>query len=162
NRNFENSFVIKSIVIQQTDEKLELTEKKQVQLKRLLMANFAIEQLKKRLAGYRGRAAYLVSWLFGAFTFLVLSIIYFWFLNYQLYLIDNLNFNYTGTVPIFDYLYYTLKTITFGDIELVKPVSVLARIIETTSFFTIGIFLLVILISVFLSVKQDKVNENLK
>ena len=38
-------------------------------------------------------------------------------------------------LPKFDFFYYTLKTITFGDIELIKPQSVLARINEISSFF---------------------------
>ena len=123
---------------------------------------YPIELLSKRLNGYRGRQAYLISWLFGAFMFLLSSIIFFWFINFQLYKIDSTNFQYIGTFPSFDFLYYTLKTITFGDIELVKPSSVLSRISEISSFFTIGIFMLVIVISIFLSMKQDKVNENVK
>ena len=161
-RSAENSFLIKSIVIQQTDEKLELAEKKREQLKRLLMINFVIDLLKKRLSGYRGRAAYIVSWLFGSITFLIGSLTFFWFVNFQLYKINPANFHYKGTFPLFDYFYYTCKTITFGDIEVIKPLSALARSIETISFFTIGIFFLVIVISVILSIKQDKVNENVK
>jgi hypothetical protein len=161
-RNVENSFLIKSIIVQKSDDELELAEKKNVQLERLLMANFAIELFKKKLSGYRGRVAYIVSWLFGSIAFLIGSIIFFWFINFQLYKIDSASFLYKGHFPVFDYLYYTLKTITYGDIDLIKPVSVLARCIETISFFTIGVFILVIVISVFLSMKQDKVNENVK
>lgn len=161
-KNVENSFLIKSIIVQKSDDELELAEKKKVQLERLLMANFAIELFKKKLSGYRGRVAYIVSWLFGSIAFLIGSIVFFWFINFQLYKIDSTSFLYKGHFPVFDYLYYTLKTITYGDIDLIKPVSVLARCIETISFFTIGVFILVIVISVFLSMKQDKVNENVK
>jgi hypothetical protein len=161
-RNFENSFLIKSVIVQKSDDELELAEKKKVQLERLLMANFAIDLFKKKLSGYRGRVAYIVSWLFGSIAFLIGSIVFFWFINFQLYKIDSTSFVYKGHFPVFDYLYYTLKTITYGDIDLIRPVSVLARCIETISFFTIGVFILVIVISVFLSMKQDKVNENVK
>lgn len=162
NNSAENSLVIKSYIIQKNDEKLQLAERRELQMKRTILAKYAIEQLTKRLNGYRGRQAYIVSWIFGALVFLINSIIFFWFLNYQLFKIDNLNFTYKGTFPSFDFLYYTLKTITYGDIELIKPISVLARISETTSFITIGIFALVIVVSIFLSMKQDKVNENVK
>jgi len=158
----ENSLVIKSYIIQKEDDKLEQYLLKEVRIKRMIMANYAIELLSKRLNGYRGRQAYLISWIFGAFMFLLSSIIFFWFINFQLYKIDSTNFQYIGTFPSFDFLYYTLKTITFGDIELIKPLSILSRISEICSFFTIGIFMLVIVISVFLSMKQDKVNENVK
>lgn len=158
----ENSLVIKSYIIQKEDDKIDQYLLKEVRIKRMIMANYAIELLSKRLNGYRGRQAYLISWIFGAFMFLLSSIIFFWFINFQLYKIDSTNFQYIGTFPSFDFLYYTLKTITFGDIELVKPSSVLSRISEISSFFTIGIFMLVIVISIFLSMKQDKVNENVK
>lgn len=162
NKSPENSFVIKSYIIQKDDEKLQVLERREAQIRRTLMAKVVIEQLTNKLSGYRGRQAYLVSWIFGAIVFLVTSIIFFWFLNFQLFKIDPSNFTYKGTFPSFDFLYYTLKTITYGDIELINPISVLARISETTSFLTIGIFALVIVVSVFLSMKQDKVNENIK
>lgn len=162
NKNPQDSVVIKSFIVQKDDEKLEEHIRKEKRIKRTLMANYAIELLSKRLNGYRGRQAYLVSWIFGALIFLTYSIIFFWFLNFQLLKIDHSNFLYNGTLPSFDFLYYTLKTITFGDIELIKPLSVIARVSEISSFFTIGVFVLVIVVSVFLSLKQDKVNENVK
>jgi len=162
NKSQENSFVINSFIIQKNDEKLQVIERREAQIRRTLMAKFVIEQLTNKLSGYRGRQAYLVSWIFGAIVFLVTSVIFFWFLNFQLFKIDTFNFTYKGTFPSFDFLYYTIKTITYGNIELISPISVLARISETTSFLTIGIFALVIVVSVFLSMKQDKVNENIK
>lgn len=158
----ENSLVIKSYIIQKEDDKIDQYLLKEVRIKRMIMANYAIELLSKRLNGYKGRQAYLTSWIFGAFMFLLSSIIFFWFINFQLFKIDPTNFQYTGIFPSFDFLYYTLKTITFGDIELIKPSSVLSRFTEICSFLTIGIFILVIVISIFLSMKQDRVNENVK
>lgn len=158
----ENSLVIKSYIIQKEDEKLEEYLLKEVRIKRMILANYAIELLSNRLNGYKGQQAYIISWIFGALIFFLSSIIFFWFLNFQLYKIDHTNFNYTGTSTSFDFLYYTIKTITFGDIELIKPISVLARVSETCSFLTIGIFFLVIVVSIILSMKQDKVNENVK
>jgi hypothetical protein len=158
----ENSLVIKSFIIQKEDEKLEELDRTEKQIRRTLLATYAIDLIKERLNSYRGRQAYLVSWFFGAIVFFIYSVIFFWFLNLQLYRINNLNFSYQGNFPSFDFLYYTLKTITFGDIELIKPISTIARISEITSFFTIGVFIMVIVISIFLSMKQDKVNENVK
>ena len=158
----EKSWIITSFVIQKNDEKLELEVRREKQIRRTVLANYALELLGKRLNGFHGRQAYIVSWIFGAIVFLFSSIIFFWFLNFQLYKIDGTNFLYNGRYPTFDFLYFTLKTITYSDIDLIKPISVLARISETSSFFTIGIFALVIVVSVFLSLKQDKMNENVR
>lgn len=160
--NPEDSFVIKSFIHQKDDEKLELTERREKHIRRSIIANHVIDQLTNKINGFKGRKAFIISWIYSAFTFLFYSVIFFWFLNIQLFKIDVANFAYNGSLPSFDFFYYTLKTITFGDIELVKPISVLARVSEISSFFIIGIFLLVIFVSVFLSIRQDKMNENVK
>lgn len=160
--NSDESLVIKSFINQQDDEKLELSERREKQIRRSIIANHAIELLTNKLNGFKGRKAFVISWIYSSLKFLFYAVLFFWFLNVQLYKIDHSNFIFNGTMPAFDFLYYTLKTITFGDIETVKPISVLARISEISSFFTIGIFFLVIFVSVFLSLKQDKMNENVK
>ncbi|MFL0261162.1 hypothetical protein V2762_14575, partial [Tenacibaculum maritimum] len=162
NRSIETSILMKSIIRQDGDKKLDISSRKKAEIKRTVMSNYAIELLTDRLNGHRGRQTYLVSWIFSAIIFLLYSIIFFTFLNFQLYKIDTSNFIYTGNLPKFDFFYYTLKTITFGDIELIKPQSVLARINEISSFFTMGVFILVIVTSIFLSMNQDRVNENIK
>lgn len=162
NTNPKESIVVKSFINFKTDEKLSEVERKQKRLKRTIMAQYAIELLTKRLNGYRGRQAYLVSSIFGALVFFLFSIIFCWFLNFQLFKINPTNYAYIGNFPTFDFLYYTLKTITFGNIDTLKPISVIAKVTEILSFFTIGIFILVILFSFFLSMKQEKVKENVK
>ena len=162
NTSIENSILIKSVIRQEEDNNLDFSSRKQIQIKRTVMTNYAIELFSDRLNGYRGKQAYLVSWIFGALIFLLYTITFFWFLNFQLYKINPSNFVYNGSLPQFDFLYYTLKTITFGEIGLIKPQSVLARISEICSFLTIGVFILVIVVSIFLSINQDKVNENIK
>lgn len=158
----DESLVIKSFINQKDDEKLELSDRREKQIRRSVIANHAIDLLTRKLNSFKGRKAFLISWIYSSLKFLFYSVLFFWFLNVQLYRIDSANFVYNGTMPAFDFLYYTLKTITFGDIETVKPVTVLARISEISSFFIIGIFFLVIFVSVFLSLKQDKMNENVK
>jgi hypothetical protein len=156
------SILISSFIVQKDDEKLELEARRETQIRRTVLANYALDLISKRLNGYRGRQAYIVSWIFGSLVFLFSSIIFFWFINFQLYKINVGNFIYNGIYPTFDFLYYTLKTITFGDIELIKPISVVSRISETSSFFIIGIFMLVVVVSIILSLKQDKMNENVR
>lgn len=158
----EESIVIRSFIVQKDDDKLEEVERREKQIRRSVLANQAIDLLTKKINSFKGRKAFLFSWVYSSAVFVFISVVFFWFLNIQLYRIDITNFVYNGTVPAFDFLYYTLKTITFGDIEGVKPVSVVARISEMSSFFIIGIFFLVISVSVILSLKQDKMNENVK
>ena len=160
--NKDDSFLLKSFIINQEDQKLELEIRKEKQIRRVLMFNFCADLLKEKIIGHHGRQAYMISWLFGAFMFLIYSVLFFSFMNLELFKLDNLNFIYNGNYRTFDFFYYTLKTITFGDIEIVKPISIFARILEISCFFIIGIFLLIIFLSVILSMKQDRLNENLK
>ena len=149
--NSEDSLIVKSIILRDSDEKLEPDKRKEKIIRRSILANYALEEITSKLNSFKGKKAFLISWIFEAFMFLSYSIIFFWFLNFQLYKLSPSNFNYTGSFPIFDFLYYTLKTITFGDINIVKPISILARISEILSFLILGIFLLVIFISVIFS-----------
>jgi hypothetical protein len=118
-----DSIIIKSYVNQKDDEKLGLIEKREKQIKRSVLANVAIEHISSKLNGFKRKQSYVISLILGAFIFMTISILFFWFQNFQLYKIDSKNFAYNGTFPQFDFLYYTLKTITFGDIELVKPIT---------------------------------------
>lgn len=156
------SFLLKSVIINHDDEKLEVDIRREKQIRRVLIFNFCADLLKERIVGHRGKQAYMISWLFGAFMFLIYSILFFSFMNLQLFKIDNSSFIYSGDYINFDFFYYTLKTITFGDIEIIKPISIFARILEISSFFIIGIFILIIFLSIILSMKQDRLNENLK
>jgi len=59
-------------------------------------------------------------------------------------------------------LSYTVKSITFNSIDLIKPVSVIAMCIEIFSYFLIGIFVFVLAVSLLFSSKMDHLNENIK
>jgi hypothetical protein len=94
--------------------------------------------------------------------FVLITVTYFTFLNYELFIIDNESFKTIGVPSLFDFFYYTVKSFIFSNIELILPVSILARIIEILSFLTIGIFVLIIVTSVIFSLKQDKINSNIQ
>lgn len=158
----KSDFLLKSFIAQKDDEKLEIEVRREKQVRRVMMFNYCAELLKQRIVGHSGRQAYMISWLFGSFMFLVYSIMFFSFLNLHLFKVSPDSFAYGGSYESFDFFYYTLKTITFGDIEIVRPISILARIFEISSFFVIGIFILVVFLSIILSMKQDRLNENLR
>jgi len=160
--NVKESIVINSFINRKDDEQLEFAERREKHIRRSIIANQTICLITDKLKSFRGRKAFIASWLYSTCMFFLYSVIFFWFLNIQLFRINSLNFIYTGTIPAFDFFYYTLKTITFGSTDLIKPISVLARLSEMSSFFIIGIFFLVIFISVLFSLKQDKINENIQ
>jgi hypothetical protein len=158
----EESIIVKSYINQKEDEKLETQQRKEKHLTRIIMANYTLDLLKARIGSFKSRKAFVLMWLFQAGMFLLYSIVFFWFINMQLYKIEPTNFIYKGSFPAFDFLYYTLKTITFGDINLVQPNTTITRTIETASFIIIGVFFLVVIISIVLSMHQEKVNENIR
>jgi len=94
------------------------------------MANYTLNLIKENINGFKGKQAFVISWIFESAVFLFYSILFFWLVNTQLYKIDNANFLYTGKHINFDFFYYTLKTMTFGDIELIKPLSIIARVLK--------------------------------
>jgi hypothetical protein len=67
-----------------------------------------------------------------------------------------------GNPSLFDFFYYTIKTITFDNINSINPMSVFAKISEILSFLTTGVFLFVFVTSVIFSLRQDGLIENMK
>ena len=143
------------------DSKLTDEEKKNKNLKSFIVINFLIEAFDTNLKGFKGKKAFVISWLYQSLGFLLVSIIFFTFLNYELFNVNKTNFTLTGDPTLFDFVYYTLKTITFNNTLEIIPSSPLSKIIETFTFFTLGIFLLVIITSVIFTLRQDKINENI-
>lgn len=158
----EESFIVKSYINQKEDEKLEEGIKREKHLTRIVMANYTLNILNEKLSSFKTRKAFILMWLFKAGLFVFNSLLFFWFINIQLFGIDPSNFVYKGDFPAFDFFYYTLKTITYGDIALVQPNSTASRIVESASFLTIGLFFLVIIFSIVSSLHQEKVSENIK
>src|SRR4029453_19191870 len=113
-----------TFVKQKEDEKFDAIVKRERQLTRLIMANYTLELVSKNINGFRGRQAFLINWAFESGIFLLFSILFFTFVNIQLYHLSALNFSYSGHHVNFDFFYYTLKKMTFGDIELIKPLTV--------------------------------------
>lgn len=137
-------------------------DKENKSLKRLIMMNYAIETIADRLNGFRGKRAFLIALFYELVVFLFLSLFLFWFVNYQLFHINSANFQTVGSPNAFDFLYYTIKKITFGDLDYIKPISTIAKIFEILSFFVIGIFVLIIIVSMFFALRNDKISENVK
>lgn len=155
----DESFLITTFV---TKLEKDGVDKENKSLKRLIMMNYAIETIADRLNGFRGKRAFLIALFYELVVFLFLSIFLFWFINYQLFQISSDNFQVIGSPNAFDFLYYTIKKITFGDVDYLKPLTTIAKVFEILSFFVIGVFALIIIVSMFFALRNDKINENVK
>jgi hypothetical protein len=155
-------FLINAIEDQKQDEKLSSDEAKQKKIERLILLNFFIFNFRENLSGFNGKKAFVLSWIYQLVCFFIGTLIFFTFINFELFLIDKHNFLIVGNPSVFDFFYYTIKTITFNGIESIIPSSVFARIFEIVSYITLGVFLLIIVTSVIFSLRQDRLSENIK
>jgi len=144
------------------EEVLSDEEKRKKRLERLIIINYLIETFGNNLNGFKGKRAFIISWLYQLIGFLIISLTFFTFLNFELFIIDKSNFSVQGVPDLFDFFYYTLKAIAFNNIELIIPNSIIARVIEIFTFFTLGIFLLIFVTSIIFTIRQDRINENVK
>lgn len=154
--------IIKSFEETKGDEKLKDDELKLKRVERLIIANTLIEYLGANLSGFKGKRAFVISWIYQLIGFVIITVTYFTFINFELFIVDNSSFKVTSDPTLFDFFYYTAKTFIFSNIELIIPVGVLARIIEIFSFLTIGVFILIIVTSVIFSLRQDRINANIQ
>jgi len=144
------------------DDKLSDEEKINKKLKSLIVFNFLIETFGNNLKGFKGKKAFVISWLYQLIGFSLISITFFTFLNFELFLVDKNSFTIKGNPSLFDFIYYTLKTITYNNTADLIPYSVVSKVIETFTFLTLGVFLFVFVTSIIYTLKQDRINENIK
>jgi hypothetical protein len=156
------SILITSLMVKTGSEGSSEDETKNKNLTRLIMINFALDTIVTRLNGFRGKRAYVISLMYELFIFLLSSIIFFWFVNYELYQISASNFDTIGNPSSYEFLYYSIKNITFSGIDSIKPLSWIAKSVEVFSYLVIGILLLVVIVSVIFSLRSEKINENIK
>lgn len=156
------SILITTFMVKAGSDSSSLDETKNKNLTRLIMINFALDTIVSRLNGFRGKRAYVISLMYELFIFLLSSILFFWFVNYELYQISPTNFDTVGTPSSFEFLYYSIKNIAFSGIDAIKPLSGIAKSIEVFSYLVIGVLLFVVIISVIFSLRNEKINENIK
>jgi hypothetical protein len=154
--------LLKSIEESKSDEKLDEEEKKVKRIIRLLKANTIIEYLAANLSGYKGKRAFIISWIYQLLVFMLITVTYFTFINFELYIIDNESFKIMVEPSLFNFFYYTIKTLVFSNIESILPISIIAKIIEILSFFNVSVFAFIIIASIILSLKQDRIDNNIK
>ncbi|MDJ1484330.1 hypothetical protein QNI16_27785 [Cytophagaceae bacterium YF14B1] len=157
------SGLINALVNVKQEESLPEIERKEKQLTRLVLTNYLFLLISQNLNGFRGKRAFIISVVFEIAYFVFVSICFFWLVNYQLYKIESSNFIIDGLSNPFEFLYYTFKTtLSFGDIEAIKPYSKLAKSVEMISYMVLGIVVLVFFASMIFSLRQEKIFENVK
>lgn len=154
--------IVKSIEERKEDEKHSVDSVKMKRLKRLILLNYFIVSFKDNLNGFNGKKAFVISWMYQLLMFLIVTLMFYTFVNYELFIISKSNFTTIGNCTRFDFFYYTIKTITFSNIDNIVGLSVLARVVEILSFLTLGIFLFIIVTSIIFSLRQDRIGENVK
>ncbi len=156
------SILITSFMVKTGSDSKSEDETKNKNLTRLIMINFALDTIVSRLNGFRGKRAYVISLMYELFIFLLSSILFFWFVNYELYQINSSNFETIGTPSSFEFLYYSIKNIAFSGIDAIKPLSAIAKSVEVFTYLVVGILLFVVIVSVVFSLRNEKINENIK
>ena len=154
--------IIKTYEENKGDDKLPEEERNIKRVERLIIVNSLIEYLGTNLNSFKGKRAFVISWIYQLIGFIILTLSYYTFINFELFNIDKSNFLTTIEPGVFDFLYYTIKTVTFSNIESIVPQSNFAKIIEIITFLNVGVFILIIVTSVIFSLKQDRINENIQ
>lgn len=154
--------LVSSIEDRKTQENQNPDQIKSKKLEDLIYLNYFITYLRDNLSGFGGKKAFLISWVYQLTLFLTITVAFYTFVNFELYIINANNFDVVGIPKFFDFLYYTIKTITFSNIEIIQPLSVIVRVVEILSFITLGIFSLIFTVSIIYSLRQERFNENIK
>lgn len=160
--NFSVPAFIKNLEVRKEEEKLSSEEKESKIKQRLLNTHFVYEYVIQSLTGFRNERSYTIFCIFQILLYFIITVCYFSFVNFEFFQINNNLFTFSSKPSLYVFFYYTLKTITFGNIEILKPNSGLIRAIESLSFILLGIFLPVIFVSLFFSLQRFKLKEFLE
>ena len=156
----EKSPFIEEIENKNYEEKITKEEAHAARLKRLVNYGFVLNYCTTNLNGFRGKRAYLIYWFSKLAFYTIITLFFFTFLNFELYKIQHSNFVVLGTPNIFDFFYYTLKTLSFTNIDGIKPISILSKCSEMFSFFNLSIILITVVTSfIFPLVREKNSNE---
>lgn len=156
------SILITSFLVKTGSDSKSEGEAKNKNLTRLIIIYFALDTIAARLNDFRGKRAYVISLMYELFIFFISSILFFWFVNYELYQISSRHFETVGTPSSFEFLYYSIKNIAFSGIDAIKPLSAIAKSVEVFSYLVIGILLFVVIVSVIFSLRNEKIKESIR
>ena len=156
------NFVINTIENQKTENNITDSEANKKKIEKLIIFKYVLLRFKDNLDGFNGKKAFVLAWIYQLIGFFVTTLLFYTVVNYELFRIDKSNFITLNHPGIFDFFYYTVKTIALSGTPNIIPASIIARVVEITSYFTLGILLLIIVTSIFFSLRQDRLTENIK
>ncbi len=154
--------LVESIEKQKDDDKLTPEQNLSKRIERMILWNYFLQYISNNINSYRGKRAFMILWFFQYFLYFFLTISFFAFLNYQLFKIAPNNFTFTYTPNVFDFFYYTFKTVSFSGSDSLKPSSQIARFIEICSFCILSIYFLLITISSMFSLKMAEYSKDME
>jgi len=156
------SILVTSIILKNDKDISSVDEIKTRNLKRLIFLYSVLDSINSRLNFFRGKRAFGILLIYEFFLFLLISIFFFWFVNYEIFQIDSTNYQTVGTPSRFEFLYYTFKTLTFSGTDTIKPFSWIAKSIEIFTYLVVTVLFFVVIVSVIFSFRNEIINENIK
>ena len=140
-------------------EGLSTEEVREKQMSQIVTFYTIIDAFKVNLESSKGGLSFVLYWVSTFLFSILMTVFLISFINLQLHLTDSTAFFTEGTLGFWEFVRYTGKCLTYGDIVEIRPMSSLAKLIEGGTFFVVGIIYLIIIISFGYSYKSTKVNE---
>lgn len=151
-----------SVESTKADEKLSQEEVRIDKIQTIVLWKSFLDYVIQNVNGTRGKRAFLIVWFFDYFLYLTLTLVFFTFINYQIFKIEPDNYLCTSKVNVFDFFYYTFKTITFSNIDYLKPLSTLARTVEILSYLILCFYFIIITASSIFSLNLTDYTKNME
>lgn len=140
-------------------KKMKKKVRKLKQMENVMTYYSFMSSFREEISSTRGKSSFILYWVFTFAFSLLLSLVLITFINYQIYLIDSNSFQTIGEVNFGEFIRYTFKCVTYGDIDEIKPNSSLTKIIEALTFIFIGILYLIIIVSFGYALRNSKIQE---
>jgi hypothetical protein len=157
-----NSSLVKALEEIKDDEKLDASANTMRKMERFVLVNYGLGYLSKRLTTFKGKRAYTLFSIFQFSFYFLGGVCFFSFVNYELFKITPASFAWSTEPGRFDFIYYTLKNISFSEPDYLRPNSILTKVVEITAFLTFSFVLLLIVASHLLSLRSQKADEALQ
>jgi hypothetical protein len=150
---------MRSLTVQQFNE-AQLTKWKG-NLHMAVLTNRAFLATAKRLREYQSSGLNIVSYVFTIFLLFLFTICSFALVNWGLYRVDHGEFSLAGSPSLFLFVYYSFNSLFYRSIAEVAPSRPIAQSCLMLEF-VCAMFLIVILVTLFFTVKNQRYSRELE
>ena len=157
---YDGKSIISKLTNNENYENLNEEEKRVKILDHLARLNLMFKYIENSVQSFKGNNSYIILWIIKLAWVVLITVLFFAFINYNLFLLSPENYLVDGIPTAFDFAYYTFKSITYSDIDSIKPASAFAMLIETLTFILLGLYVLVVVLSLGYSIVNSKFEEN--